>query len=691
MTNEERSRKRAISPNNGKFSFKLLFAKDNRHYAVFSVVLLSAAFLLITGNWFLFARKENYRVGYPSPRSYFALSAAVYEDREATKELRERASSRIVDVVTKDEKVASAVSANLSDFKNGNYKKILNSELSELFTSLPYKTRKKITLIVLSTGKKIGSRAETVEEQSAMIWHELKDCKLSQADKNVAFQILNSLMSPYVMHDVEMTESLKKNIASHIPSVVRNIQPGVLLVEKGEIVTRRSAELLRSQGYSDADFPTRQIIFTLLLIAIWSAWPVWIEKGLRQKLIPSEWMYVAAVLVLSWLLELLFAHINRNYAMAVLATTGWLCLSIPVSLSYHLILGGGAISVLIAFNNNQTIVALGFILAAFAASIGRILFFNPPGHRGGIWKRLFMLGILLSVISVFVNWGAGMPLNYNQIINLFVFAAIWSTLVIALLPIWESCFNIISPLRLLELCDQAQPLLKRMQLEAPGTYHHTMMVGNLVLAAADKLGINGNLMRAGAYYHDIGKLKHPRYFVENQMRGENPHDKLAPAVSAQIIISHVKDGLEIADHERLPKALRRFIAEHHGTTVQKYFYEKAKAMGVPVTQQQFTYPGPTPQSVETALIMLADSVEAAVKARNKPFETLQGLEETIDQVFVSKIDAGQLDNADFSMKEIRIIKDSFASVLASTYHSREVADIPELVKQLKTEEKNDEN
>jgi len=420
MTNEERSRKRAINARYAKISLKQQLAPERRHYLIYRVVLLVVAFLLITGNWYIFARNENYRVGYPSPRSYFALSSAVYEDKEATKELRDRASSRIVDVVAKDEKVASVVGQNISDFRNGNYTKIFSSELADLFTSLTYKTRKNITLVVLRTARKIGSRAENIEEQSAMIWRELKKTKLNQSERNIAFQILNSLLSPYVLHDQEMTESLKKNIASHIPAVIRNIQPGVLLVQKGEIITRQTAELLRSQGYSDAEFPVRHILFTLVIIAFWSLWPVWIEKGLRQKLTPSEWMYVTAVLSISWLLEVVFAHINHSYAMAVLVMTGWLCLSIPVSLSYHLILGGGAISVLIAFNNNQTIVALGFVLAAFAASIGRVLFLNSPGHRASIWKRLFLLGVLLSAINVFVNWGAAMPLSYTQIINLLI-------------------------------------------------------------------------------------------------------------------------------------------------------------------------------------------------------------------------------------------------------------------------------
>ena len=167
------------------------------------------------------------------------------------------------------------------------------------------------------------------------------------------------------------------------------------------------------------------------------------------------------------------------------------------------------------------------------------------------------------------------------------------------------------------------------------------MVGTLAEAAADKLHMNGLYVKAGAYYHDIGKLKNPQYFVENQRPGKNIHDSLPPELSAKVLISHVKDGLDIAAQTNLPKALRPFIREHHGTTIQKYFYEKAKALGEDVKEEDFRYPGPRPQTRETALVMLADSVEAAIKARNKPFESDDELSAFIRQVIQSKVDAGR--------------------------------------------------
>ena len=206
------------------------------------------------------------------------------------------------------------------------------------------------------------------------------------------------------------------------------------------------------------------------------------------------------------------------------------------------------------------------------------------------------------------------------------------------------------------------------------------MVGTLAEAAADKLMMNGLLVKAGAYYHDIGKLKNPKYFVENQVSGENIHDDLSPTLSGLVLISHVRDGLEIADETKLPKTLRRFIAEHHGTTVQKYFYEKARAIDENTTEEQFRYPGPSPQSRETALVMLADSVEAAVKAKNKSFDNIRDLRLLVQNVIRQKAEAGQLKDVDFTMREMAVIESSFIEILRSTYHSREVKEISESIR-----------
>lgn len=679
MSNGEK-RQEPIKKIVSQFKANLELKASNKQYIAFRFILLTAACLLVIGNWFVFDRLENYRIGYPSTKTYFALTSSRYEDRSATVELRQRAASRIIDVMVQDEKISSEVDNKIELFKSGDYSLVLENPLLELFLGLPNLAQSNIVSTVVKIVESTRNKSQNRDEQTVLIWKELSTVKLSQSNKNVAFQILDKVLNPSLNSDSEMASRLRDDVAQQIPPVVREIRPGEVLIQKGQVVTPSLAKLLGSQGYPDSRFPYRHLVFILGAILLWSFWPVWIENGLKEKLTFRQWIYISVILSLAWFLEVLFAR-TGGYSMAVLGLTGWLCLTLPVSISYHVVLGGGIISVMIAFGTNPGIVALGCILALFSAGIGRILFFDPPNQRVTIWRNLFFLGLCLGAVSVAVHWGLVLYYTYQLPILSVVFSLFWSTLVIALLPMWENLFDVISPLRLLELSHPSQPLLKRLQLEAPGTYHHTLMVGTLAEAAADKLMMNGLLVKAGAYYHDIGKLKNPRYFVENQLRGENVHDELSPSLSGLILISHVRDGLEIADDAKLPKTLKRFIAEHHGTTVQKYFYEKALALDENTTIEQFRYPGPSPQSRETALVMLADSVEAAVKTKNKTFENIRDLRLLVQSVIKQKIDAGQLRSVDFSMREMAVIESSFIEILRSTYHSREVKDISKSVKE----------
>ena len=678
MINGEK-RQASIKKFISQFKTNLELKASNKQYIAFRVILLAVASMLIVSNWFVFDRLENYRIGHTSAKTYFALTSSRYEDRAATLELRQRAASRIIDGMVQDEKIASEVASKVDLLKSGDYSLVLQNPLLELFSGLPKLTQGNIISTVVSIAEKIKNKSQDRGEQTELIWKELSEVRLSQSDKNVAFQILDKVLNPSLNSDSEMASRLRDDVAVQIPPVVREIRPGEVLVQKGQVVTPSLAKLLASQGYPDSRFPYKHLFFILGAIILWSFWPVWIENGLKEKLSFRQWIYISVILAVSWSLEVMFAR-TGGYSMAVLGMTGWLCLTVPVSLSYHIVMGGGIISVMIAFGTNPGIVALGCILASFSAGIGRILFLDPPNHRVTIWRNLFFLGLCLGAVSVAVHWGLGLFYTYQLPILSIVFSLFWSTVVIALLPIWENLFDVISPLRLLELSHPSQPLLKRLQIEAPGTYHHTLMVGTLAEAAADKLMMNGLLVKAGAYYHDIGKLKNPKYFVENQMSGENIHDELSPSLSGLVLISHVRDGLEIAEETKLPKTIRRFIAEHHGTTVQKYFYEKALALDENTTEEQFRYPGPSPQSRETALVMLADSVEAAVKAKNKSFDNIRDLRLLVQNVTKQKIDSGQLRDVDFTMREMAVIESSFIEILRSTYHSREVKEISESIR-----------
>ncbi len=244
-----------------------------------------------------------------------------------------------------------------------------------------------------------------------------------------------------------------------------------------------------------------------------------------------------------------------------------------------------------------------------------------------------------------------------------------------LLPVAESVTHITTDLTLLELSDPSRPLLRRLSVEAPGTYAHSVAMANLVEAACNRIGANGLLGRVGCYYHDIGKVKNPQYFVENQIPGNNPHDRLKPLQSAQIIKAHVTDGLALAAEADLPDAVAAFIPEHHGTTEITYFLDKAKKIDGNQTRhiEDFTYPGPKPRSMETAISMIADSVEAALRVLEDL--TPQKIEEAIHHIVRTKVNAGQLDEAPLTLQQIEQVKQAFLVVLSGMYHNR--IDYPE--------------
>ncbi|MBP9853448.1 MAG: HDIG domain-containing protein [Candidatus Omnitrophica bacterium] len=256
-----------------------------------------------------------------------------------------------------------------------------------------------------------------------------------------------------------------------------------------------------------------------------------------------------------------------------------------------------------------------------------------------------------------------LPVVLNGFISAF--------LVAATLRIFEYLFGVLTNFSLLELSDFNQPLLKRMILEAPGTYHHSLVVSNLAEAAADSIGAHSLLTRVGGYYHDIGKMVKPEYFTENQMAGPNKHDNIEPSMSRLVIMNHVKEGIELAKKYKLNPVIIDFIPQHHGTSLIYYFYQKSVAEaseGEKIDEEIFRYPGPKPQSRETAIILLADSVEGATRALED--QNPSNIEFTVKKVVNNKFIDGQLDECPLTLKEIDKISSTFIRVLTAMYHGR---------------------
>jgi putative nucleotidyltransferase with HDIG domain len=246
-----------------------------------------------------------------------------------------------------------------------------------------------------------------------------------------------------------------------------------------------------------------------------------------------------------------------------------------------------------------------------------------------------------------------------------------------MLPLVETMFRLTSDVTLLELSDLNRPLLRRMQLEAPGTYHHSMVVGSLAEAAAEAIGANSLLARVSAYYHDIGKLAKPEYYAENEpASSRSRHEKLTPSMSALVVKSHITEGLELARKQRLPGAVRNAIPEHHGTMVMAFFYHKALELDDNARRADYSYPGPRPRSKETAILMLADGVEGASRALAEPTPSrIRGL---VQRIIDERVRDGQLDDCGLTLQELAKIRESFIPVLTAIFHVR--APYPEAVR-----------
>ncbi len=279
--------------------------------------------------------------------------------------------------------------------------------------------------------------------------------------------------------------------------------------------------------------------------------------------------------------------------------------------------------------------------------------------------------VVVLCIGLFQEVSSPLWFAYTMLIAL-INGILSSMISLAVLPYFENIFQITTSQSLLENSNLNHPLLKRLMTHAPGTYQHSLMVANLAEAAAQAIYADYVLTKIGAYFHDIGKLKRPGFFTENQFSGENPHHGLTPRMSKMIIASHTKDGIELATKYKLPDKLKDFILEHHGTSLVSFFYTQALQMDngedPELAKEEFRYPGPKPQSKETGIVMLADSVEAAVRSLEKPSQSK--IENLVEKIFNDRIDDTQLSDCPLSLKEIETIKEAFLTILKGIYHSR---------------------
>jgi putative nucleotidyltransferase with HDIG domain len=329
------------------------------------------------------------------------------------------------------------------------------------------------------------------------------------------------------------------------------------------------------------------------------------------------------------------------------------------------------------------VLAIGFTFI-FQNRFEMFLYFLISGTMAAYWlrscreRKLFIiagakLGLLNIVLATAIHLYTG-KLSTSALIWDWAFAfmggVVAGILTAGIVPLVEIAFDYTTDITLLELAHLDRPIMRRLMIEAPGTYHHSVIVGSLVEAAATQIGANPLLAKVCGYYHDIGKIRKPLYFIENQTEGRNKHDKLAPSMSALILIAHIKDGVETARENKLGRVIIDTIRQHHGTSIIKFFYEKAKQKKGEdaVNIDDFRYPGPKPQTKEAGLVMLADVVEAASRTLDNPTPSrIQGLvQKLINQIFSD----GQLDSCELTLKDLHNIAKSFNKILYGIHHHR---------------------
>ena len=360
--------------------------------------------------------------------------------------------------------------------------------------------------------------------------------------------------------------------------------------------------------------------------------------------IPPLYIPVASV---SMLTMLLYSDLQMTVLMAFMSAT-----------IIALIAGGG----------------LNLMLTFFIGSLTAGYTVREARNRGKLIGAGVYIGLMQAGTVILLNPDLNFLLTKTFFLNylrpLLVNGFVCAFVTMATLKIFEYLFGALTNFSLLELCDFDHPLLKRMRFEAPGTREHSQLVSTLAEAAAESIGANALLTRVGAYYHDIGKLVKPEYFTENQLYGYNKHDGMEPSMSRLVILNHVKEGIELARKYKLNQQIIDFIPQHHGTSLIHYFYQKALEEGgeEDISEANFRYPGPKPQSRETAIVMLADSSEGATRAIEDP--TPPKIEEVVRKVINNKFIDGQLDECNLTLKEIEKIAVTFTRVLSAMYHTR---------------------
>ena len=484
---------------------------------------------------------------------------------------------------------------------------------------------------------------------------------------SISDKIINVLVKPNLFYDNEKTEEAQQEAAKNVTPVV--YKKNQTIVEEGKPITEAQIQALDELGLLNN---SKFNISLYLALAIMVIIVMYIQNRYLKKYHKDIYNNSSKLIMINiiTIMTIVFARvfsIASPYLIPLACTPILLTLllnyriSLVVSITNIILM-----AVSVSFN-------IEIIILAIVSVIVGATFLKKMQQRNDIVYSCIYIAILNGVMTLSIS--ALVTSNLKEILLDTAFILVGSLLSgilsTGLLPFFESMFDIVTNVKLLELSNPNNPLLKKLLMEAPGTYHHSVIVANLAEVATEAVGGNALLARIGAYYHDIGKTKKPYFFKENQLGKENPHDDITPELSKLLIISHVKDGLELAREYKLPKVIQDFIPTHHGKTLVKYFYLTAKNNAEnpdDIKEEDYMYPGPKPKTKEQCILMLADSVEAAVRSINNP--TKEKIENMVDNIVKDKLSSGQLDDSQLTISDVKKIKKCFLKTLNGIYHER---------------------
>lgn len=496
-----------------------------------------------------------------------------------------------------------------------------------------------------------------------------KDTRL----RNHILLLINRIMAPNTKFNAEETQHFKDKIISGIKPLYNmiDVKKDELIVERGQRVTKQHMSQLMQLGIGSAmSTKGEYLIGMFLLITLLTLMSIFYMYIVERKL--SKNPIEVAIILINCLLVIIFGQFVIGTSQPIY--------SIPLAgisiLLVLLVRTNAAIVSTIVVSVFLGLIAGGKVDLTTVLLIGGItgIFFARDARRR---SKLILAGLIAGIMQFMAIIAIGLVNNLE--FKIFIFNAVWGLvggvisifIAMGLLPLFEYIFKITTNITLLELSDLNHPILKSLILKAPGTYQHSIMVGNLAEAACEAIGANSLLARVGSYYHDIGKMEKAEYFTENEMGTGSKHEKLTPSMSALIIVNHVKDGVDLAKKHNLNSKLIEFIEEHHGTGLIYYFYQRALEKtdeDEEPQEEEFRYPGPKPQTKESAIVLLADSVEAASRALDEP--TPARIRSLVQKIMNNKFIDNQLDECDLTLKDLNKISEAFVHLLMAVFHTR---------------------